>query len=79
VDVEAMCSDDGTVPRHEMEIIEIGAVIQSSQSLSSPSCTGSSRSGPCRSAYLPPALPPAADPLTEVVRDPQHVATRRFH
>lgn len=31
VDLEATCSDDGTVPRHEMEIIEIGAVMQSSR------------------------------------------------
>ncbi len=31
VDVEATCSDDGMVPRHEMEIIEIGAVIQSTR------------------------------------------------
>jgi inhibitor of KinA sporulation pathway (predicted exonuclease) len=31
VDLEATCSDDGAVPRHEMEIIEIGAVIQCSQ------------------------------------------------
>lgn len=31
VDVEATCSDDGAVPRHEMEIIEIGAVMQSSR------------------------------------------------
>src|SRR5262245_5373568 len=31
VDVEATCSNDGTVPRHEMEIIEIGAVMQSSR------------------------------------------------
>jgi inhibitor of KinA sporulation pathway (predicted exonuclease) len=31
VDVEATCSDDGTVPRHEMEIIEIGAVMQDSR------------------------------------------------
>jgi inhibitor of KinA sporulation pathway (predicted exonuclease) len=30
VDVEATCSDDGAVPRHEMEIIEIGAVVQDS-------------------------------------------------
>jgi inhibitor of KinA sporulation pathway (predicted exonuclease) len=28
VDLEATCSDDGAVPRHEMEIIEIGAVMQ---------------------------------------------------
>ena len=28
VDVEATCSNDGVVPRHEMEIIEIGAVMQ---------------------------------------------------
>lgn len=28
VDFEATCSDNGAVPRHEMEIIEIGAVIQ---------------------------------------------------
>src|SRR6185295_15812468 len=28
IDVEATCSDDGTVPRQEMEIIEIGAVMQ---------------------------------------------------
>lgn len=28
VDVEATCSNDGAVPRHEMEIIEIGAVMQ---------------------------------------------------
>src|SRR6187455_2920341 len=27
VDLEATCSDDGAVPRHEMEIIEIGAVM----------------------------------------------------
>ena len=27
VDLEATCSDQGEVPRHEMEIIEIGAVI----------------------------------------------------
>jgi inhibitor of KinA sporulation pathway (predicted exonuclease) len=31
VDVEATCSDDGVVPRQQMEIIEIGAVLQSSQ------------------------------------------------
>jgi len=31
VDLEATCSDDGAVPKYEMEIIEIGAVIQSSQ------------------------------------------------
>ena len=31
VDLEATCSDDGTVPRGEMEIIEIGAVLQSSR------------------------------------------------
>src|SRR4029077_2328776 len=31
VDLEATCSDIGAVPRHEMEIIEIGAVIQSSR------------------------------------------------
>ncbi|MBM3993280.1 MAG: exonuclease domain-containing protein [Planctomycetes bacterium] len=31
VDVEATCSDDGAVPRYEMEIIEIGAVLQSSR------------------------------------------------
>jgi inhibitor of KinA sporulation pathway (predicted exonuclease) len=30
VDVEATCSSDGRVPRQEMEIIEIGAVIQNS-------------------------------------------------
>lgn len=27
VDLEATCSDDGSVPREEMEIIEIGAVM----------------------------------------------------
>lgn len=27
IDLEATCSDDGSVPRHEMEIIEIGAVL----------------------------------------------------
>jgi inhibitor of KinA sporulation pathway (predicted exonuclease) len=31
VDVEATCSESGTVPSHEMEIIEIGAVMQSSR------------------------------------------------
>lgn len=31
VDLEATCSDDGTVPRGEMEIIEIGAVMQNSR------------------------------------------------
>jgi 3'-5' exoribonuclease 1 len=31
VDVEATCSNEGAVPRHEMEIIEIGAVVQSSR------------------------------------------------
>src|SRR5262245_18364301 len=31
VDLEATCSDDGAVPRHEMEIIEIVAVMQSSR------------------------------------------------
>jgi len=31
VDVEATCSGDGVVPRQEMEIIEIGAVMQSSR------------------------------------------------
>lgn len=30
IDLEATCSDDGQVPREEMEIIEIGAVMQSS-------------------------------------------------
>jgi inhibitor of KinA sporulation pathway (predicted exonuclease) len=33
VDLEATCSNDGAVPRHEMEIIEIGAVIESSRTL----------------------------------------------
>src|SRR5579859_1511872 len=32
VDLEATCSDDGAVPRQEMEIIEIGAVIQNAKS-----------------------------------------------
>lgn len=27
VDLEATCNDDGSIPRHEMEIIEIGAVM----------------------------------------------------
>jgi inhibitor of KinA sporulation pathway (predicted exonuclease) len=27
VDLEATCSDDGAVPKHEMEIIEVGAVL----------------------------------------------------
>ncbi len=31
IDLEATCSDDGTVPRHEMEIIEIGALMQNSR------------------------------------------------
>lgn len=31
VDLEATCSDDGAVPREEMEIIEIGALMQSSR------------------------------------------------
>jgi inhibitor of KinA sporulation pathway (predicted exonuclease) len=31
VDVEATCSNDGVVPRHEMEIIEIGAVMQNAK------------------------------------------------
>ena len=31
VDVEATCSDDGAVPRQEMEIIEIGAVMQNAR------------------------------------------------
>jgi len=31
VDLEATCSDVGEVPRHEMEIIEIGAVLQSAE------------------------------------------------
>jgi inhibitor of KinA sporulation pathway (predicted exonuclease) len=31
VDLEATCSDDGAVPRDEMEIIEIGAVMQSAR------------------------------------------------
>jgi inhibitor of KinA sporulation pathway (predicted exonuclease) len=31
VDLEATCSNDGSVPRHEMEIIEIGAVIQNAR------------------------------------------------
>jgi inhibitor of KinA sporulation pathway (predicted exonuclease) len=31
VDLEATCSNDGSVPRHEMEIIEIGAVLQSAR------------------------------------------------
>jgi 3'-5' exoribonuclease 1 len=31
VDVEATCADDGSVPREEMEIIEIGAVLQAAQ------------------------------------------------
>jgi inhibitor of KinA sporulation pathway (predicted exonuclease) len=31
VDLEATCSNDGAVPRHEMEIIEIGVVMQSSR------------------------------------------------
>lgn len=33
VDLEATCSDDGAVPRTEMEIIEIGAVMQSARTL----------------------------------------------
>jgi 3'-5' exoribonuclease 1 len=31
VDVEATCADDGSVPRHAMEIIEIGAVMQNAR------------------------------------------------
>jgi inhibitor of KinA sporulation pathway (predicted exonuclease) len=31
VDVEATCSNDGSVPRHEMEIIEIGALMQNAR------------------------------------------------
>jgi inhibitor of KinA sporulation pathway (predicted exonuclease) len=31
VDLEATCSDDGSLPKHEMEIIEIGAVMQDSR------------------------------------------------
>lgn len=31
VDLEATCSNDGSVPRHEMEIIEIGAVLQNAR------------------------------------------------
>lgn len=33
VDLEATCSDDGSVPRHEMETIEIGAVLMNARSL----------------------------------------------
>ena len=33
VDLEATCSDDGSVPKHEMEIIEIGAVLVESTGL----------------------------------------------
>lgn len=33
IDVEATCDDRGTVPRHEMEIIEVGAVLVSARSL----------------------------------------------
>jgi inhibitor of KinA sporulation pathway (predicted exonuclease) len=31
IDLEATCSNEGSVPRHEMEIIEIGAVIQNAR------------------------------------------------
>ncbi|HYO16880.1 MAG TPA: 3'-5' exonuclease [Thermoanaerobaculia bacterium] len=31
IDLEATCSNDGSVPRHEMEIIEIGAVLQNAR------------------------------------------------
>lgn len=31
IDLEATCSDDGQVPREEMEIIEIGAVMQNAK------------------------------------------------
>jgi inhibitor of KinA sporulation pathway (predicted exonuclease) len=31
VDLEATCSDDGSVPKHEMEIIEIGGVLQNAR------------------------------------------------
>ena len=33
IDLEATCDDRGTVPKHEMEIIEIGAVLVESASL----------------------------------------------
>lgn len=33
IDVEATCDDGGRVPRHEMEIIEIGAVLVSARTL----------------------------------------------
>lgn len=33
IDLEATCSDDGSVPRQEMEIIEIGAVMQNARTL----------------------------------------------
>lgn len=33
IDLEATCSDDGSVPRNEMEIIEIGAVILNAHTL----------------------------------------------
>jgi 3'-5' exoribonuclease 1 len=32
VDLEATCSNDGSLPRHEMEIVEIGAVLQNARS-----------------------------------------------
>lgn len=31
VDVEATCTNEGAFPRNEMEIIEIGAVVQDAQ------------------------------------------------
>jgi inhibitor of KinA sporulation pathway (predicted exonuclease) len=31
IDLEATCSNDGSLPRHEMEIIEIGAVMQNAK------------------------------------------------
>ena len=30
IDLEATCSDDGSIPESEIEIIEIGAVMQNS-------------------------------------------------
>jgi len=33
VDLEATCSDDGSIPKREMEIIEIGAVLVDGQSM----------------------------------------------
>ncbi|MCB9641377.1 MAG: exonuclease domain-containing protein [Myxococcales bacterium] len=64
VDFEATCCDDGSVPRHEMEIIEFGAVALDGDG---PHILGEFQSFVCPSIH--PYLTPFCTKLTSITQD----------